>query len=689
MARLLAAARPAVGFGSGDVWTLFHSFAFDFSVWEMWGALLYGGRLVIVPHEVSRAPERFRELLAREAVTILSQTPSAFAALSRAVRDAGGRLPALRRIVFGGEALEPASLRPWLAVHGDAEPQLINMYGITETTVHVTWHRVTAGEAEPGTGRIGRIGRPLPGLRVHLLDAHGQLVPVGVPGEIHVGGAGVARGYAGAPRRTAGRFLPDPFGPEPGGRMYRSGDLARRRPDGSLEYLGRLDHQVKVRGFRIEPAEIEAALRRHPAVREAVVIARGEAQERRLVAYLAGAAVPAPEELRAWLQQTLPAYMIPAAFVALGEFPLTANGKIDRRALPDPGAQRPRLERELLAPRNAVEEILAGVWTDLLGVDPVGVEDDFFALGGHSLLAAQVLSRVERHFRVRVPLRALFADPTVASLARRIAAAEPQLDPAEPVGHRGDPGTAPLSFAQQRLWFLDQWDPGNPLYTIGSAFRVAGALDRALLRRCLAEVVRRHEALRTTFVAVAGTAVQRIGPVPSLRLPLIDLAGLPPARREAALRSQAGRCLALPFDLSRDALLRAVLWRTGPDDHALILATHHIVADGWSLGVLAREMAELYAAFAAGDPSPLPELPFSTATSPSGSGSVCRGRGWTSGSPSGARGSPGLRSCSLSPSTIRGRRCRARGARRSPWRSPASSGTLCAASRGPPARPSS
>ncbi|PYQ62551.1 MAG: non-ribosomal peptide synthetase, partial [Acidobacteria bacterium] len=413
--RLFAAAREAVPCGPGDVWSLFHSFAFDFSVWELWGALLHGGTAVVVPHWVARSPEAFLELLAGEGVTCLSQTPSAFQQLLRALEASPRRL-ALRTVVFAGEALEPAALAPWFALPAAAGVRMLNMYGITETTVHITWREMTA--ADLGQPR-SRIGRPLPDLSLHLVDRHLEPVPAGVTGEILVGGAGVCRGYLGRPELTAARFLPDPFAAAPGARLYRTGDLGRRLPDGDVEYLGRSDHQVKIRGLRIELGEIEAALVRQPGVHEAVVLARSDrsdGSDRSLVAYLTGAP-PGHAELRAALGALLPEYMVPAAFVLLEKLPLTTNGKVDRRALPEPERLRPELAEEYLAPRTPTEELLAEIWRELLPVDRVGALDDFFALGGHSLLAARLASRLRERLRLEVSAQVVFQSPTLADLA--------------------------------------------------------------------------------------------------------------------------------------------------------------------------------------------------------------------------------------------------------------------------------
>jgi amino acid adenylation domain-containing protein len=433
-ARLFSAS-AFFGFGPGDVWTLFHSYAFDFSVWEIWGALLHGGRLVVVPRWVARSPEAFRDLLVREGVTVLNQTPSAFYQLMQV--DEGD----LRWVIFGGEALEPAKLRPWLDRHGDERPALVNMFGITETTVHVTLRPLTRADAEAGSV----IGAPLPDLSLHLLDRALQPVPPGVVGEIFVGGAGVARGYHGRPDLTAERFLPDPFS---AGRLYRSGDLARRTPEGEIEYLGRADQQLKVRGFRIEPGEIESALVRHETVGEAAVLARRvSAEDVRLVAFLApraGREIPPAEELRGLLLETLPEHMVPASFVPLPALPLTAHGKVDRRALEDLGetSEAPRAAAEL--PANPLEERLAALWAELLEVDAVGRDESFFALGGHSLLMTRVATRVREELGVSIPMKSFFDRPTVAGLAAVVAGEQQKASPSQALTPR-PPLPPPLS----------------------------------------------------------------------------------------------------------------------------------------------------------------------------------------------------------------------------------------------------
>ncbi|HKH45888.1 MAG TPA: amino acid adenylation domain-containing protein, partial [Thermoanaerobaculia bacterium] len=612
--RLLSATASEFGFGPHDVWTLFHSYAFDFSVWELWGALATGGRLVVVPWAVSRTPEAFRELLIREGVTVLNQTPSAFGQLV-ALEAAARELSSLRLVIFGGEALEPRLLLPWIARYSEERPRLVNMYGITETTVHVTLRRI--GRSDLGSG--SRIGRPIADLAVYLLDRGGEPVPVGVAGEIFVGGAGVSQGYPGHPDLTAARFVPDPFGGSSGARLYRSGDLARHLPDGDLEYLGRIDHQVKVRGFRIELGEIELALASFQGVADAaVVLPQDLAGGDRLVAY----AVPEPgadlsgTALREHLKSRLPDYMVPVQVVLLESLPLTANGKLDRRWLMELApvsseAGVPGSEESRRRPGTPVEELLAGIFAQVLGVEGLGAEADFFALGGHSLLATQLLSRVRDAFRIELPMRAIFEQPTVAGLAREIEKESRVGGAAPPPLVRIDRGTdLPLSFAQQRLWFLDQLEGGGPLYNVPVALRMSGDLSAAVLSRVFAEVVRRHEVLRTVFHGDGGRARQVVlPPAAGFALPLVDLTALAGEPRELAAAGLVTEEARRPFDLARGPLLRAGLLRLDETEHVLLVVLHHIVSDGWSMGVLVREVTALYAAFAAGLPSPLPELP--------------------------------------------------------------------------------
>ncbi|MGO4851103.1 amino acid adenylation domain-containing protein, partial [Inquilinus sp. 2KB_12] len=409
--------------GADDVWTLFHSYAFDFSVWEIWGALLRGGRLVVVPFAVSRSPVEFRDLLAREKVTVLNQTPSAFYQLMQAESDepTSRQALSLRCIVFGGEALDLERLAPWYRRHPDDAPILVNMYGITETTVHVTHRRLSQSLVAGGAGSL--IGEPIPDLAVYVLDGGLQPVPVGVSGELYVAGAGLARGYLNRPGLTSERFVACPFG-GPGERMYRTGDVARWRPDGELEYQGRADEQVKIRGFRIEPGEIEAALGSHPAVAHAAVIAREDHPgQKQLVGYVVAASGTSPDgaDLRRHVGQRLPEHMVPSAVVVLEALPLTPNGKLDRKALPAPE----RVSAGGRVARTAQEEILCGLFAEVLGLERVGIDDGFFDHGGHSLLATHLIGRIRSSLGVEVTIRSLFEAPTVSGLAERLGTARP------------------------------------------------------------------------------------------------------------------------------------------------------------------------------------------------------------------------------------------------------------------------
>ena len=416
VSRLMRATDPWYQFHETDVWTMFHSHAFDVSVWEMWGALLYGGRLVVVSYLVSRSPDQFHQLLHDERVTVLSQTPSAFRQFMLADEGVPASNLALRLVIFGGEALELASLRPWFDKHGDRRPQLVNMYGITETTVHSTYRPLTAKDAQEDRGSA--IGIPIPDLSLHILDKNLQPRPIGACGEIYVGGAGVARGYLNRPELTHARFIDNPFSKRAGDRLYRSGDLARRLNDHDIEFLGRADNQVKLRGFRIELGEIEAELRQHAGVRDAVIALIEREGDKHLVGYVVPAtSMPDAENLRAFLGQRLPDYMIPSMFVALDAVPLNANGKLDRRALPEPAIENIVQSKEFFAPRTQLEKELTEIWQETLGLGRIGIKENFFDIGGHSLAAMRMVVRIRRAFGVELPVAAIFQSPTIEALA--------------------------------------------------------------------------------------------------------------------------------------------------------------------------------------------------------------------------------------------------------------------------------
>ncbi|MET0398462.1 MAG: condensation domain-containing protein, partial [Longimicrobiaceae bacterium] len=549
------------------------------------------------------------EHLARHGVTRIVLVPSLLHALLDAHPDLAGRCPRLRLVVTSGEALPPELARRFAEALPGAT--LLNLYGSSEVAADSTHHALGAGTAA-GEERVP-IGRPIWNTRVYVADAAMQPLPAGAAGELYVAGHGLARGYMGNPAATAERFVPDPFAQAPGERMYRTGDRARWTAGGELEYLGRADQQVKVRGFRIELGEVEAALRSHPAVREAAVTVRTDARgERRIVGYVAPeeeGAAPSSAELRAHLAARLPEHMVPSALVALDRLPLTPSGKTDRRALPAPewGAEGASAYR---APRTATEEVLAGIWAEMLGAERVGVEDNFFERGGHSLLATQMVSRVRQALGVEVPLKTVFEAPTVAALAGRVEALRSAgASPAPPVVPVPRRGPLPLSFAQQRLWVVDQLEPGSAAYNMPAALRLRGALDVAALRASLDALTRRHETLRTVFSEDGGAPVQVVRPPAPVALLELDLRDLPEAEREAAAETLAVEEALRPFDLGAGPLLRCTLLRLADEDHVLCFTLHHIVSDGWSRGVLIREVSALYGAFGRGEEPRLPELP--------------------------------------------------------------------------------
>ena len=590
-------------FGEGEVMLHFAPASFDASTFEIWGALLHGGRLAIHPPGTPSL-EELGQFLREHGCTTVWLTAGLFHEI---VERAPETLSGVRQLLAGGDALSLPHVRKALAV---LDGTLINGYGPTEGTTFTCCHPMTSTE---GLDFTVPIGRPIANTRVHLLDSAGQPAPVGVLGELYAGGDGLARGYHGRPDLTAERFVPDPF--NAGERLYRTGDLARWRPDGSIEFLGRTDHQVKVRGFRIEPGEIEAALARHPTVGPVVVMAREDRPgDKRLVAYFVpreGADAPTVTELRDFLGERLPSYMVPSAFVQLSDLPLTANGKVDRRALPAPDGTRPEMEAQYVEPRTAVERQLAALWSEVLEVERVGARDSFFELGGQSLLATQIVSRVRDAFGVEVPLRALFQEPTVEGLAAaveeaRLRGRSVQTDiPLVPLPRDG---RLPLSFAQERLWFIDQLVPGLSAYNIPGAVRLTGRLDLGALERSLDEIARRHEVLRTTFHSVDGRPVARVAPELRLLTPVVDLRGLPAEARETEALRLANAAAAQAFDLSRGPLLRTLLLRLSERDHLMALVLHHIVYDMWSREIFLTELATLYTASVQGRPSPLPEL---------------------------------------------------------------------------------
>ncbi|HEV2148395.1 MAG TPA: amino acid adenylation domain-containing protein, partial [Longimicrobiaceae bacterium] len=585
------------GVGESDRVLVATSYSFDGTYRNMFAPLFAGGQLHLAAEPFD--PRGIVEQIAGSGISMMNLTPTAFGALVDAAH--GGELAGMRLVILVGEPAQPRKLLEL----PELRPALVNLYGPTECSGIVTYHRLSA-DLSAYLARPVPAGRPIANGRIYVLDPHGEPVPTGVVGEVHIGGVPVGPGYQNRPELTAERYVPDPFGVEPGARMYRTGDLGRWLADAALELVGRNDLQVKVRGYRIELGEVEAALLAHPGVREAVVAAREDTPgERRLVAYWVGPEEVGVDCLRAQLLERLPEYMVPAAYVRLEALPLTPNGKLDRRALPAPeGDAYPA--RTYDPPVGKVEQALAEIWSDLLGLERVGRQDHFFELGGHSLRVVQVVSRLRQSLGVEVPLGEVFRLPVLAELARRVAAAAradlPPIEPAE----RTAP--LPLSFAQQRLWFLERLGGVGNAYHVQRWLRLRGELDRAALRQALDRIVARHEALRTSFSLASGEPVQRITPLEESRFSLVEHDLRAEAEPEEVLRRLMAEESGVPFDLERGPLIRGCLVRLGEDEHVLQVAMHHVVSDGWSMGVLTRELSALYAAFRSGEADPLPEL---------------------------------------------------------------------------------
>jgi amino acid adenylation domain-containing protein len=606
----LAASRDFARLDSTDVLLQLAPLAFDASTFEIWGALLNGARLVVFP-PVPPTLDALGETLRRQRITTLWLTAGLFHLM---VDERPDDLAAVRQMLAGGDVLSVSHVRKFLERAGgvNAGAVLVNGYGPTECTTFASCNRVSSADELAGAASVA-IGRPVAGREVFVLDASMEPVPAGVQGELYIGGAGLGRGYVGRAALTAEKFVPHPFGAG-GERLYRTGDTVRWRVDGELEFVGRVDGQVKLRGYRVELGEIESVLMEHGEVREAVVVVRAdEGGDKRLVAYLTSANGEGVRiaELRGYLEERLPGYMMPSAFVVLDELPLTSNGKVDRRALPAPEKPEADAPDSYDKPESQVEEILAGVWADVLKLERVSGSDNFFDLGGHSLLATQVISRLREVFDIELPLRVIFENPTVGemALAVEIALRAEQGVKAPPVRPRDLERQIPLSFAQQRLWFFDQLEPGNAFYNVPLAVQLRGRLSVEALEKTLSEVIRRHEVLRTTFAEVEGEPVQLIGTPPSLQLAVEQLEAEGEEERKAELlrvMTEEGR---KPFDLSQGPLIRMRLIRLEEEEHVILLTMHHIVSDGWSMGILVNEVATLYRAYAAGEESPLPELP--------------------------------------------------------------------------------
>ncbi len=572
--------------------------AFDAATLEIWAPLLHGARIVIIEQQVLLDPARFAQALKRHGVNILWLTVGLF---NQCADELSTVFPRLRYLLVGGDALDPKIITRVL--RSNPPQHLLNGYGPTETTTFATTYEVSD---LPEDARGVPIGRAIANTQVYILDEQREPSPIGVAGELYIGGAGVARGYLNRGDLTADKFVPDPFAFTPGERMYRTGDLGRWRSDGNIEFLGRNDFQVKIRGFRIELGEIEARLMQHPAVREAAVIAQGNsAADKRLIAYFRTEADPGADSLRSHLASSLPAYMVPSTYIHLKAFPLTPNGKLNRKALPVPEAYA-GASRFWEPPAGELEIGLARIWADVLQLDRIGRHDNFFDLGGHSLRAAQVVARIREQLGLEVAIRDLFASPVLSNLARRLQGA--MLVELPPIQRVERSRHLLLSFAQQRLWFLAQMEGVSDAYHIPWGVQLQGELDSGALRRALNRIVARHEVLRTTFAVVEGEPVQRIAAVEESRFLLLeaDLRGRDDVQEE--LQREVIEEASRSFDLAMGPLIRGRLLRLAEKEHALLLTMHHIVSDGWSMGIVFSELSALYNAFVQGKEDPLPEL---------------------------------------------------------------------------------
>jgi amino acid adenylation domain-containing protein len=591
---------------------LHSSIGFDLTITSLFAPLLVGQRIVLVP-EVQDLTALATILRTQGPFSLLKLTPAHLQLLNQQLQP-NEFVSCTHNLVIGGEALHAEDLELW-RTHAP-EIRLINEYGPTEAVVGCCFHVVT--HQDPHQGEIS-IGYAIANTQIYLLDEKLQPVPIGVPGELYIGGAGLARGYLNRPELTASCFIPDPFSNEPGARLYRTGDLACYLPDGTIAYQGRLDHQVKLRGYRIELGEIEAALAEQPQIKQAVILLREDtAGDKRLVAYIVphkGQTI-AMRDLRLYLQRQLPEYMIPAAFVVLEALPLTPNGKIDHLMLPAPKTRDSTIETAIVIPQTRMEKALAKIWATLLGIEQVGIYDNFFELGGHSLQVAQVIARVRENFQVDLSFRSIFEHKTVHSLSQHIEQVQlgkrsVQLPPFQRISR--DTMLLPLTFVQEQVWFIQQLDSTNVAWNGRGIVHFTGQLNIDALERSLNEIVRRHEILRTTFPAIDGGPVQIIHPVQTIHLPVLDLQTLPKHLREKSAQEIIDRTLATVFDLPQLPLVRWILLRLSEQKHLLIQVEHHLLHDGWSANVLLYEMLELYKAFSIGKPSPLPELPIQPA----------------------------------------------------------------------------
>jgi amino acid adenylation domain-containing protein len=587
--------------GSEDRIAQAASASFDAITFEIWGALLNGGCVMGIPQETLLSPSAMASLSREKRITAIFLTTALFQQIAQAIPHA---FQGVRHVLFGGEAVDPRWAREVIRQGGP--DRLLHVYGPTECTTFATWYLI---KEVPSNAKTIPIGYPLSNTTCYILDENFQPVGVGMPGELFIGGDGVACAYLNRPDLTAERFCPDVFSEVANGRLYRTGDIVRRLDDGAIEFIGRRDNQIKIRGFRVELGEIEAQLRAIPEVQDAVAVMRNDCPDSRLVAYVTpqtGRSLDA-SSLRRNLSRRLPSYMMPAALAILPVFPLTANGKVNRQALPAPETGTPELSD--VSPFDAQEETLAGIWAHILRVEKVGRHENFFERGGHSLLATRLISRVRDAFNISVPIRWLFDYPTLAEFSRALTLArDTESNAAPPLSPTSRDAILPLSFAQERLWFLNQLEPENPFYNIPLALRLVGDLKAPALQEALDALVQRHETLRTTFPRTEGQAVQAIASSSAMSIAFLDLRTLPSGEQELEVRRLADADARKAFNLSQGPLLRAQLLQLGSKEHVLLISLHHIVSDGWSMGILARDLGELYQAACERRVPNLPEL---------------------------------------------------------------------------------
>jgi amino acid adenylation domain-containing protein len=581
------------------------SFSFDPSVLQIFWPLCFGGQLIMARPGGHQDTAYLVKTIIEQRITILNLVPS----IVRVLLEEKGieECKFLRQITTGGEALSKELMERFFA-RMNMDNVLVNCYGPTEASVGCTFW-VCQRETDYS---IAPIGRAIANTQIYILDEDLQPVPVGEPGELHIAGIGLARGYLNRPDLTQEKFIPNPFVSELGERLYKTGDLARYLPDGNLEFLGRIDHQVKIRGFRIELGEVEAVLSQYPGLEEILVMAREDIPgDQRLVAYIKVAnseQVPNPRELRRFLQDKLPDYMVPAAFVFLDTLPFNPNGKLDRRALPAPDASSFGQSTDFVAPRTSIEKVLAEIWTQVLGLEQVSINDNFFELGGHSLLATQVISRCRQAFNVEIPLHLLFEKPAIATFAEAITSNNTQ-NPSQNIARLTNRESIPLSFAQQRIWLVEQIEPNNTAYLVPMAQRLLGKLNVDVLQQSLDAIAVHHETIRTNFITTSdGNPLQIITEPRPVELKVIDLNQIQNNNQDEQVQRLLNQEMQRPFDLASDLMLRATLLKINDQEHILLLVMHHIASDGWSMGILWEQLVALYTAFLTSKPNPLPKL---------------------------------------------------------------------------------